>query len=156
MPLLVLAAPVWADESADRAAITGVILALNKVPRPPGLFEENADASVLDRLWSGNMRVTQARILPGAASADGMTVSISHEPWGEARIGAQAPAVEMLNPRFIPGKVQFVAEVALADGEFQYTDQQGATQTTPLLFVMKREGASWKIAAVRRAVPASP
>jgi hypothetical protein len=151
--LLALALPVWADDAADRAAITQVILALNKAPMPSGLFEENADTSVLDELWRG--KAVRARIVATPEIGGPPAVIISHEPWGEARLGGPLPVMEALNPRISAGKVQFVSsDVALADGTFTYTDEGGATQTTPLFFVMKREGMAWKIAAVRRLAPA--
>ncbi len=149
--LLVLSAPAWSDEAADRAGIAQVILALNKSPQAAELFEESADTSVLDELWSGKR--IRVRLLAPPASPDSMTVIVSHEPWGEARIGQPLPAMEAVNPRISAGKVQFVSpDVALADGEFIYSDQTGS-QSVPLLFVMKRDVAAWKIAVVRRPAP---
>lgn len=145
-------APLWADEASDRASIAQVIVALNKAPQPTGLFENNADASALDDLWNG--KATRARILATPGAPEAMTVIISHEPWGEARIGGPVPPVEAVNPRISGGRTQFVGpDVALTDGAFIYSDANGATETIPLLFVLKREANSWRIAAVRRLAP---
>jgi hypothetical protein len=65
-----------------------------------------------------------------AALNDHPSVTISHEPLGEATINLTSPGILIATIRFI------TQDVALADG---------TAQTTPLLFVMKREGANWKI-----------
>ena len=73
---------------------------------------------------------------------DHSTVTISHEPWGEATIN-------------LPGResrtsIAFItADVALAEGACTYEDDHSGSQTTPLLFVMKKEGDGWKIAFIR-------
>jgi hypothetical protein len=67
-----------------------------------------------------------------AALNDHPKVTISHEPWGEATINLMSPGILIATIRFI------TQNVALADG---------TAQTTPLLFVMKREGENWKIAS---------
>jgi hypothetical protein len=85
-------------------------------------------------------------------------VTISHEVWGEAAINF--PGVgsitfeEMVNPRIVSGAMRFITpDVALADGACRYNGDSAATQSTPLLFVMKREGGDWKIASLRVLAP---
>jgi hypothetical protein len=117
---LVFAASGWAEEAADRASIERVIAALNQTPRPVGLFTADFDGSAL----------------PGA-----LTVTISHEPWGEATIGplfALGPA----GPKITIGRVRFITgDVALVEGA-------GGVESTPLLFVVRKEIEGWKIASV--------
>lgn len=151
VPLL-LVYNAFADEPADRNTISGVILQLNRVPQPDGLFADGADAAVLDRLWAGKLR--QVRVVEQPAAGGVLSVTISHEPWGEARIGPTVPKVEVLNPHISLTAIRFVTtEVALADGVFSYTPPAGAAQATALLFVVKREGQVWKIAVVRVVIP---
>ena len=88
---------------------------------------------------------------------DRPTVTISHEPWGEAAIGVPAlaslPAVEILNPRIVNGAIRLIAPgVAVADGDWTYKDG-AVTQTIPLFFVLKKEGDSWKFASLRVLAP---
>ena len=40
-------------------------------------------------------------------------------------------------------------DVALAEGACTYEDDHATKQTSPLLFVMKKEGDDWKIASIR-------
>lgn len=83
-----------------------------------------------------------------SSSSDHPTLVISHEPWGEATINF--PGVEIVNPRIESRTVRFITpDVALADGVCTYRDFNGHAETTPLLFVMKKEGERWKIASIR-------
>jgi len=80
-------------------------------------------------------------------------VTISLEPMGEASIHLP-DTLEILNPRIACGTLRFITpEVALADASWTYQGEGAATQTVPLLFVMKKEGADWKIAALRILAP---
>jgi hypothetical protein len=130
LPLLFSAA--WAEEASDREAVARVIARVNEVPLPASIFTADSDAApALERLRK---------------PPDHPTVIISHEPWGEATI--QFPGRELRNPRIITRAVRFLTpDVALADAACVYDD--AAPHTRPLLFVMKREGGSWKIASVR-------
>lgn len=123
---------VRADEAADRTAIAKTVAALNEVPLRPELFTADKDArSVLDRLWTGKVLVV-----------------ISHEPWGEAAINFPG-GTEIQNPRIVGGGIKFVTpEVALADASFMY-ENDTATHTTPILLVLKKQGAAWKIASLQ-------
>ena len=85
-------------------------------------------------------------------------MTISHEPWGEATINFASmggmPRMEMLNPRIVGSNIRFITlDVALADGAFTYEDGRAAAQTTPILFVMKKQGADWKIVSIRILAP---
>lgn len=133
--LLLVAGFSWAaDEPADRAAIGHVIEALNSPIQSTQVFTAGATRDPLPDPPSAAPRVV-----------------ISHEVWGEARI--EFPSLDAgprFSPRFKVGAIRFLApDVALADGSRTYVDPSGSTQSTPLLFVMKKEGDSWKIAAMR-------
>jgi hypothetical protein len=157
LPLLA-GACAWADEAADRAAISRVIGALNETPQRAELFTADADGrSVPDQLRGKRLlyrvRWPAGNPMPSSPS-DHPTVTISHEVWGEAAINF--PGVdsitfeEMVNPRIVSGAMRFITpDVALANGACRYNGDSAATQSTPLLFVMKREGGDWKIASLR-------
>jgi len=71
LPLLLFAVCAWADEVADRSAINRTITGLDR-------FTADSDApSVIDRL----------------RKLKEWTVTISHEPLGEATINRQAPGL---------------------------------------------------------------
>ena len=147
--LLFLLLPVcvcgWADEAADRTAIANLIATLNEFPQHTDGFTADADGNdVLEQLWKGRRLASRMRSSP----SDHPTVVISHEPWGEAMINF--PGVEIVNPRIESRTIRFITpEVALADGVCTYKAETGSTETTPLLFVMKKEGDRWKIASLR-------
>lgn len=151
---LLTASYAWADEAADRMAVDRTIAALNEVPQRAPVF--TADAySELDHLPDVQ---PQAFRIAGPARTDSGMVTISHEPWGEAALNfpgtASLPTLEILNPRIASGATRFVTpDVAVTDGVWTYKDNAGATQTIPLLFVMKREGNNWKIASLRVLAP---
>jgi len=160
LPIL-FASLALADDATDRAAIDRVIAGLNEQPRPAALFTGDSDARAeLDRLpavapLEFRLRPPAAdpAVLPGTSSP---TVTISHEPWGEAAIDfpGRTLAAELTNPRISSGTIRWITpEVALADGSWTYRDKGGATQTIPLLFVVKKEGGNWKIAGLRTLAP---
>jgi len=123
LPLL-LAGAASGEQTADRAQIASVIAALNQTPEAVRLFAADFDsAKVLDDLRAAKP-----------------TVAISHEPWGEATW-----SLEPVRPKFTSGQVRFLTpDIALVDGA---SDHDG--KESPLLFVMKKEGDSWKIASIR-------
>ena len=86
------------------------------------------------------------------ATAGGVTVVISHEPWGEAQIypaGVFPQQLLIVNPRFASGAVRFITpDVATVEGSYTRTDDD-TVQSTPLLFLMKRDRDVWKIASIR-------
>jgi hypothetical protein len=98
---ILIACSAFADDAADRAAITRVIL--DSAP--------------------------QLKLKPPS-------VEISHEPWGEATIHLPPVATGILI-----GPIRFVtSDVAIADA---------VAQTTPVLFVMKKDRGVWKIETMR-------
>ncbi|MGD0497605.1 MAG: hypothetical protein ABSC23_04120 [Bryobacteraceae bacterium] len=148
LPLLLFSVCGGADEAADHTAITRAIAALNEFPQPAGLFTADADGpAVIDQLWKG--RRLAYRMRP-ASSSDQPTVIISHEPWGEATINFPTVPVEIVNPPVVGRTIRFVTpNVALVDGAFTVDADSVNPQTTPLLFVMKKERQDWKIASIR-------
>jgi hypothetical protein len=146
---LAFAAAAWADEAADRASIERVIAAVNEVPAPEAVFTADSDAAAaLERIWKG--KSLRYRFGPRHGSSSGTpTVTISHEPWGEATIGNPLPPTEIMNPRILSRSIRFLTPgVALADATCVYWTTAGA-QTTPLLFVLKKVAGNWKIASLR-------
>ena len=141
LSLTLLCAAVSAEEVSDRSAIVRTIAALNILPQPSGIFTAGTDAGlVIDELSKGR------RI------AVGPTLTISHEPWGEATLNIPGmgtiSAAEIRNPRIESGNIRFIAaDVALVDGTWTLGDSAG-DESAPLLFVMKKEDTVWKIAAV--------
>lgn len=154
---LVLAAAVRADEPSDRAAIDRVFAQLNQYPPPAALFTADSDApAVLRRLWNGRYPVYRVRPWwwDPAAPPDVVSVTISHEPWGEATINIPLarpmPSVKRANPRVVSRSVRFLTpEVALAEARWVYDFEEPGQQRTRLLLVMKKEGNDWKIASLR-------
>jgi hypothetical protein len=170
IPLL-LASYAYAEEAADRTGIEHTIAALNELPRRTAIFTGDA-ASDLRQLPDVKPTAVRGVILgqsgnPSTAPRmDGPTVTISGEPFGEATINfpsvtvvpglSSTATMQVLNPRIASGAIRFISpDVAVADGTWTYKDNSGATQTTPLLFVMKKEGDDWKIATLRALVPAA-
>ncbi len=168
IPLL-LASYASAEEAADRTGIEHTIAALNELPQRTAIFTGDA-AAELRQLPDVKPTAVRGVILgqsgnPAPASRiDGPTVTISSEPFGEATINfpgvtvlpglSSTATTQVLNPRIASGAIRFISlNVALADGTWTYKDNSGATQTVPLLFVMKKEGDDWKIASVRVLAP---
>jgi hypothetical protein len=142
----------WADEAADRAAIGRAIASLNESSNEPSQHNAlfTADGNAASELALLRRVNPPFRIVgPSQESIPIGAVTISHEPWGEARINF--PAMES---RTIDRSIVFITPgVALAEGACAYQDDAAATQTTPLLFVMKKEGDDWKIASLRVLAP---
>ena len=151
------AACLWSDESGDRAAIGRSISALNEIPRRTDLFTPDAySRSLLDQLWKGKRLTFRARTrLDGAessATTDRPNLTISHEPWGEATINMPPMPVEVVNPKIVSHVIRFITQdVALVDGASVY-DSDSGSETTPLLFVLKKEGERWMVITLRAVV----
>ncbi len=99
---------VLADESADRLAIDRAIGGLNEIPRRMELFAAGAETSELERLRKitpiSTVRTLRQSSDLGSVRIDRPTVTISHEPWGEATINFPELAplpMEILNPRIV-------------------------------------------------------
>jgi hypothetical protein len=139
LPLL-LTACACADEPADRAAIRRTIAVLNRLPRDvPAVAESPTAAAEIDALLLS---------APSLRDPGRLTVIISHEPWGEATFGPAPPEFNWI----LSGAIRFIApKVALVDGD--WTRQDGTSLHQPVLFVMKKAGDVWKIAAARVLAP---
>jgi hypothetical protein len=146
LPLVLLGWTLaWGDEAVDRTAIAETIASLNRPAAQALLFTSDSDARTeLNKLWSGKKPTYVVRQNAGQPK-----VVISSEPWGEAQIVFPVPVVEATNPRFVGGAVRFLSDdVALAEGSLvERTGEE--RQSTPLLFILKREGADWRIASMR-------
>jgi hypothetical protein len=134
--LLLFAAGLRADETQDRAAIAKTIAALNDPLQRPGLFTRDVDSNVdFDRLIDLHRTGVSSPAVP---------------------IGMNEPWTEMTVPRVVSGGVRFVTpDVAIVDGASTVPGAVTLAQRVPLLFVLKKEGAEWRIAVVRR-LPVPP
>jgi hypothetical protein len=135
---LFCAVGLWADEAGDRAVINKVIAAVNDPAQRPGLFTKGVDSDVdFDRLVdlhtecpssSGAMRGTQR------AFSIGMD-----ETWRVLTV-----------PRVVIGSVRFMKrDAAIVDGASTIRGATTLAESVPLLFVLKKKGAEWRISAVR-------
>jgi hypothetical protein len=144
---LLFAVYAFADEAAERIAISRAITSLNEPSKQNTLFTGDGRAYYeFERLRRAKPLAFQIIGPPSdpvlVAQTDHPTVTISHEPWGEVTINF--PARESRRP------IAFITpDVVLAEGACTYEDDHATKQTTPLLFVMKKEGDSWKIASIR-------
>jgi hypothetical protein len=145
VPLLVAPYAI-ADEAAERVAISRAIAALNGRSQHSALFTDARAYSEFERIRTAHplaFRIIGPAAYPESmARMDDPTVTISHEPWGEATINLPGresrPSIAFITP-----------DVALAEGTCTYEDDHATKQTTPLLIVMKKEGEDWKIASIR-------
>jgi hypothetical protein len=149
---LVFASYASAEEAAGRSAIARTIEALNESTNDPSQLAAlfTADGNAASQLALLRRTYPPFRIVgPPDGSVSVATLTISKEPWGEARLNFPDP-----EPRTASRSITFVTpDVVLAEGAFTYLDADGATQNAPLLFVMKREGADWKIASLQVLAP---
>jgi hypothetical protein len=136
---VLVASALWADETTDRAAIEATVAALNISPSQPNLFtKEFVNADELQRFL-------------GQAGTEAATLTISHEPMGEATLH--------LLPlrRFVTRSIAFISpdtSVVVAIHERQF--EPAAWNRVPVLFVLRREGSGWRIASFRVLAEASP
>lgn len=122
----------------DRIAIDRAIDSLNDPSRLSNAFAKEGDGPVR----YGELRASTARAfrILGPISSGVPTVTISHEPLGEADIRL---------PDGRSGIVFIGADVALSEGACTYEDAAGSIRRKPLLFVLKKEAGLWKIASLR-------
>jgi hypothetical protein len=127
---LLLASAAWADATSDRAAIEAVISRLN-------------DA------------VTPVSTLFTADTADNPAELVQLVSRNRLRAANAQPLSEVSVPRIVVHSVQFITpEVALVDAaNAQYGTNM--VRSSPILFVLKRQGDDWRIAAYR-ITPAPP
>jgi hypothetical protein len=133
LPLL-FALGLQADEAQDRVAITKVIDALNDPAQRAGLFTKDVDSTVDFERLVGLHR----------ASASGPGIMIgTNETWTRLTV----PSVVSVSIRFV------TPNVALVDGASTVDGAVTLARRVPLLFVLRREAAQWKISAVRVLAP---
>ena len=125
---LASAAMACADEAADRSAIERVIRVLSdrqtvsNNKQTSTVFTSDPDSD-LDRLTALNGRWLQ----------------LSSEPWSE-----------MTTPRLTIHSIRFVtSDVALVNTASVQYGSNIPVRRIPVLFVMKKEGTEWRIAALR-------
>jgi hypothetical protein len=129
LPLL-FAAGLWADEAQDRAAIGHVIDSLNDPAQRDRAFAADADSPLDFDLLIRLHRRTPCL----ACVAIGMD-----EPWTVLTV-----------PRVVCDNIRFIApDVALVDGASIIPGAISLLPRVPLVFVLKKSGAEWKISAVR-------
>jgi hypothetical protein len=148
---IILASCAWADETSDRASIERVISVLGTTQQSPGVF--TADFENFRELNRLGLRIEFT-----VPTVSGPTVVISDEPWGEATL--VFPGVILLpgnlggvvrsSSHLVIRSVRFVTpDVAVLDVTSEPNSLSNVRPGIPALFVMKRDGADWKIASVR-------
>lgn len=134
------------DEAVERAAIGKAISALNeRTWRSATITSDPMALAEFNKLLEG--RKVEYHIRPGVGRP---TVAINHDrPWGEAEIHLPGNSIELKNPRVVSGFVNFISEdVAVVDASL--VERSGDTRrSTPLVFVVRKAGGDWKIAALR-------
>jgi hypothetical protein len=128
---LFLAAGLMADEAADRAAIDRAVAALNDPVQRPGALASDAESDV-DFDWLIGLHEVCCRY-------PGVTIGMN-EPWREMTV-----------PRIVSDRIRFLTtSVAIVDGASTIRGAVTLAERVPLLFVLRKEGAEWRVAAVRR------
>ena len=127
---LFLAIALQADEAQDRAAIDKMIAALNDPAKRANLFMKDADSAInFDRLIDLH-RLT--------APSPGVVIGMN-ETW-----------TQLTAPRVVSERIRFVTQdVATVDGASTIDGAITLARRVPLLFVLKKVGAEWRISAVR-------
>lgn len=118
-------------DGGDRDAITKVIAALNDPVQRPRLLTKDVDTSVdFNRLIDLHLPCT---------SCAGVVIGMN-ETWREMTV-----------PRIVSSSIRFITpNVAIVDGASTIRRAVTLAESVPLLFVLKKEGAEWRINAVRR------
>jgi hypothetical protein len=138
---VLFAGAVWAaDEVSDRAMIESTIRAFSLMPGREALYTSDFDRDELVRFGKAPVATTDDVPIPITIEGVPGTVVISKEPMGEAEWfppGMQGRA----NVVIVVKRIRFVtADVAMVD----------VVRNGPGFIVMKKVGADWKIASVRR------
>ena len=119
---LLFAGLAFADQAFDLAAIESVIGALNEPGTPISTLFEPGSTGELSRLGD---------------------LDRFFQPTGQ-------PMSESTTPRIASQSIRFVTpDVALVDAAKTQYGSVLLVRSIPLLFVLKREGTNWRIAAVR-------
>ena len=134
---------MWADEAADRAAVETTISALNSPQIKPEIFTADfPNAAELQRLQQSVLLRMPAEGTEIRTQAG--TLVISREPMGEATWypgPAISPTAVSVMPRFVTRSVTFVSsDTAVVVANYGRES---------VLFVLKNESSTWKIASFR-------
>jgi hypothetical protein len=123
-----------ANEVTDRTAIDAVIEAVNNPLQRSRLFTKDLDSTVnFDSLIDLHL-ASSARV--------------------PVPVGAPEPWRNLTEPRIVSGAIRFIKpDVAMVDGASIVRGAVTFADTVPLLFVLKKEQAGWRINAVRRICP---
>ena len=139
---LAVTAPAFAqsaDRAADEAAVRAVIQAFldTREKNDAAGLAALLTADVDQRQTSGNMRSGRDAVVSGSLSTQQSTG------------GTRTITVDSL--RFVG------ADVAIADGRYDSVGRADGTDQRMLTsMVLRREGAAWKIAAIRNMLPTQP
>jgi hypothetical protein len=138
-----LTAAAWADEASDRVAIDTTVAVLNTSPSLPSLFAKDfANANELRSFLAGSStaQLPSDRITVRTEAA---TVVISREPMGEATLYTS-------HGGFVSRSLTFLfPDTSVVIAVYERPLGSLASQRIPVLFVMRREEASWRIASFR-------
>ena len=120
-----------ADEVTDRAAIGAVIEAVNNPLQRTRLFTKDLDSKVnFDSLI--DMHLDSSARVP-------------------VPVGTPEPWRNLTAPHIVSGAMRFITpDVAMVDGASIVRGAVTFADAVPLLFVLKKEQAGWRINAVRR------
>jgi hypothetical protein len=117
--------------------IPPAFLRVQSPPHEPVFTEQVNGSEEFLRLRKAHPRAFQITDRP--------SMTISHEPWGEATLNIPAYVHADSNRA-----ISFVtSDVALVQGFFTFKDNDGVRQPKALLFVLKKEENGWKIASIR-------
>jgi hypothetical protein len=156
---VLVASPVWANETTERAAIEATVAALNTSPSQSTLFTGNfANADDLQRFL-----VQAGPVIEWSLPADGVvvrteaaTLTISREPMGEATLHLP-PANSFALKRFVTRSITFISpDISVVVAIYERQFEPAASKRVPVLFVLRREGSEWHIASFRVLAEASP
>lgn len=138
----VVAAPVWpqsANRTADEAAIRAAIQAFldTRERNDAAALAALLTADVDQRQTSGNLRSGRDAVVSGSLATQQST---------GGRRTITVDSLRFLGP-----------DVAIADGRYDSVGRADGTDRHMLTsMVMRREGGTWKIAAIRNMLPAEP
>jgi len=152
LSILVASSSAWAaDEAADRAAIEKVISTLNSAPGSPGLFTEDfGDGAVLTSLGVYRSAAIRQDAIPLGVPCQAPEVwpELGCPPQtrsgGQSTVGLPAPPAH-----FVIQSIRLLTpDVALVDA-LNERGGAGALRHSPVLLVLRKDGAVWRIASLR-------
>ena len=141
----------WADEATDRVAIEATVARLNTSPSLPSLFTKDfANANELRSFLTGSS-VGPFPAEGVTIRTEGATVVISKEPMGEAALYT-TPTLTAPVAHFVPRSITFIS----ANSYVVVAVHERGLQRVPVLFVVRQEESSWRIASFRVLAEAAP